>query len=168
MAKGLSPTQRTLAALRDRGILCDIVERYIRWAVRPPVAGQPQGPPGIRKDFLGFGDILGVEPGHQGAIAIQSCGGSGYAAHLTHMLDSECTENVLAWLKAGNRLELWAWRKVKLVRGGKAMRWAPKVTPITLADFAVAELKPYPEQLEGVLADFPDLDGAGQEEGQAT
>ena len=119
------PTQRTLAALRDRGVLCDITERYIRFG------GSPLG---IRKDFLGFGDIVGIEPGKRGALAVQSCGSS-YSSHLKTILDSECSENVIKWLEAGNRLELWGWRRVKVHRGGKAKRWKPRVREITLEDF---------------------------------
>ncbi|GAG50239.1 unnamed protein product, partial [marine sediment metagenome] len=40
------------------------------------------------------------------------------------------------WLKAGGYIELWAWRKVKKVRGGKQMIWKPRVKIYSLSDFA--------------------------------
>jgi hypothetical protein len=44
MAKGLSPTQRTLRALRDQGRICGIVERWNQFV----------GPHGIRQDLFGL------------------------------------------------------------------------------------------------------------------
>ena len=118
--KGISPTQRTLAALRDRGIICDIVERYNAYA----------GPFGRHNDFLGFADIIGCVPGG-GILAVQSCGQS-FSEHLKKLRE-EAGDNCLAWLQSGGHIELWSWRKVKLKRGGKAMRWSPRVLVVTEA-----------------------------------
>lgn len=39
------------------------------------------------------------------------------------------------WLSTpGTVLELWAWRKVKAKRGGKAMVWRPRIVEVTLKD----------------------------------
>ncbi len=110
---GLSPTQRTLAAMREAGRICGIVERFNAHA----------GPFGIRQDLFGFIDIIAIDP-VQGIVAIQSCGQdiSGHVKKLTE----ERNEAVWRWLKHAP-LELWGWRKVKLKRGGKAMRWRPRV-----------------------------------------
>lgn len=110
---GLSPTQRTLAAMRDGGRLCGIVERFNPHA----------GPFGIRQDLFGFIDIICIDP-VEGIVAIQSCGQdiSGHVKKLTE----ERNENMFEWLKYAP-VELWGWRKVKLKRGGKAMRWMPRV-----------------------------------------
>lgn len=119
--KGLSPTQRTLAALRDRGMLAEVVERFNAYA----------GPFGIRQDAFGFVDVLCLDPsrpGH-GFLGVQCCAGSGLSAHLKK-IKVECAEEALAWIRAGGRIEVWGWRKVKLVRGGKTERWSPRVVEV--------------------------------------
>ena len=126
MAKGLSPTQRTLRALREEGRICEIVEKWVM------VPGMPGG--GYRKDLLGFIDIISLDPVRKGTIGIQSCG-QAFKSHLDKIMDSEVTQNVIEWLKSENHVELWGWRKLKLKRGGKAMRWMPRVQVITLEDF---------------------------------
>jgi hypothetical protein len=67
-----------------------------------------------------------------GVVGIQCCAGSGFSAHLKRL----CEENVQAtkeWLDTpGAKLEIWAWRKVKRVRGGKAMIWQPRIKAITI------------------------------------
>jgi len=120
----LSPTQRTLRELRKQGRIVDVCER---WIVNPK---HPGG--GFRKDLFGFIDLIVLDP--EGIIAIQSCGQS-FKAHLDKIMQSECTEYVIEWLQCGGGLELWGWRKVKLKRGGKAMRWQPRIQQITLEDF---------------------------------
>lgn len=87
------------------------------------------GAHGQRKDVWGFGDLLAVEPGEQGAMLIQCCAGSGYSEH-AHKIADECGEAAATWLRAGNRIELHAWRRVKLKRGGLAMRWTPRVATV--------------------------------------
>ena len=110
-------------------MVCGIVERWLAHA----------GPHGVRQDLFGFIDIIALAPGtgkNIGIIGIQSCGNS-FAEHYRKITNSDCTENVIHWLSAGGRCELWAWRKVKVKRGGKAMRWAPRVAEITMADIAM-------------------------------
>lgn len=113
----LSATQRTLKAMREQGRIVDICEKW----VRNPVA--PGG--GFRKDLFGFLDLIILDPAY-GIVGVQSCGQS-FSAHIHKMTDSECTGNVIEWLKCGGHIELWGWRKVKLKRGGKAMRWKPRI-----------------------------------------
>lgn len=119
----LSPTQRTLRALRAQGRICGITEK---WQVIP---GHPGG--GFRKDLFGFVDIIVLDP-ERGFVAIQSCGQS-FADHRRRLLGSDCTQHVIDWLRTpGGSVELWGWRKVKVKRGGKAMVWRPRVEEITL------------------------------------
>lgn len=125
MAKGLSTTQRTLRELRKQGRIVDVCEK---WVINPK---HPAG--GFRKDLFGFIDLIVLDP-EQGIVAIQSCG-QDFKAHLDKMLDTEVTENVIEWLQCSGKLELWGWRKLKLKRGGKAMRWMPRIRIITLDDF---------------------------------
>ncbi len=113
---GLSPTQRTLKKQREMGRLAAITEKY-----NPHV-----GPHGIRQDLFGFIDIIALDP-LEGVIAIQSCG-SDFAAHARKLME-ERNQNVFDWLLHAP-VELWGWRKVKLNRGGKAMRWTPRIADV--------------------------------------
>lgn len=123
--KGLSPVQRTLRALREQGRIVDVSEK---WTINPK---HPAG--GFRKDLFGFIDLICLDP-EKGIVAIQACG-TDFSAHLKKIMDSECTENVIEWLKCKGTAELWSWRKVKLQRGGKAVRWQPRIRIITIEDF---------------------------------
>jgi hypothetical protein len=115
---GISPTQRTLKAMREQGRLCGIVERF----------QQHGGRFGIRQDLFGFIDIVAIDP-VDGIVAIQSCG-QDFSGHIKKITE-ERNEAAFEWLKHA-KLELWGWRKVKLARGGKAMRWMPRVADIIL------------------------------------
>lgn len=140
---GLSNTQRTLRALRARGLVAAIVERWNQYA----------GPHGIRQDLFGIIDVLALDP-ERGVIGIQSCG-SAFSEHF-RKLTTEKAQETSDWLSTpGTSLELWGWRKVKLKRGGKAERWTPRVVQITL------------DMIEGIVAqdceDTPQINfqGAG-------
>lgn len=139
----LSNTQRTLRALRARGLVAAIVERFNQYA----------GPHGIRQDLFGIIDVLALDPS-RGVIGIQSCG-SAFSEHF-RKLTTEKAQETSDWLSTpGTSLELWGWRKVKLKRGGKAERWTPRVVQITL------------DMIEGIVAqdceDTPQINfqGAG-------
>lgn len=124
--KGLSNTQRTLRALRQGGYICEIAERWIQYGPGDP---RRKFATGMRKDMFGFIDIIAITP--LGLCAIQSTG-SDFAAHDRLILENEIAPE---WMTAGGRIELWGWRKVKLKRGGKAMRWKPRIKVYTLEDF---------------------------------
>ena len=115
----MTPTERTLAALKAKGCICGICERWIPRAR-------------IRKDLFGIIDIIALEPG-RGIVGVQSTG-TDFANHNTK-LTVEMAENSIAWLEAGGHLELWGWRKVKMKRGGARMIYEPRVKVYTLADF---------------------------------
>lgn len=120
---GLTNTQRTLRALRQRGLVAAIVERWNQYA----------GVHGIRQDLFNIIDVLALDP-QKGVIGVQSCAGSGWSAHW-RKLTEEQAQSTIDWLSTpGCSLELWAWRKVKLKRGGKAERWEPRVKEIHLGD----------------------------------
>jgi len=123
MSKGLSPTQRTLRALRERGLVCAIVERWNPFG--GPMRPDGSGRVGRRNDLFGILDIIALDP-ERGVVGIQSCGGN-FAAHLRKMQE-EMAQEVSDWLRTpGTVLELWAWRKIKKARGGKAMIWEPRI-----------------------------------------
>jgi hypothetical protein len=129
MKKGISNTSRTLEYLRSQGWEADKVEQF------NPYAGKF----GTRKDMFGFGDIVAMGEGR--IIAIQSCG-QAYSEHDKKILaDEVVAPKALKWLQCGGRLILIAWRKVKLQRGGKAMRWQPRIKEYSVSDFIAMEAK---------------------------
>ncbi|PID44080.1 MAG: hypothetical protein CSB48_02870 [Proteobacteria bacterium] len=120
---GISPTSRTLEYLRSQGWVADKVEQF------NPHAGKF----GQRKDMFGFGDIVCM--GENSIMAIQSCGQDFSGHHKKITEDEKVAPLAYQWIKNGGRLILIGWRKVKLKRGGKAMRWSPRIKEYELADF---------------------------------
>ncbi|MDA8165426.1 MAG: hypothetical protein M0017_10405, partial [Desulfobacteraceae bacterium] len=58
--------------------------------------------------------------------------GQDFAGHVKKITEERAQET-RDWLSTpGAVLELWGWRKVKLKRGGKAERWAPRVAEFIL------------------------------------
>jgi len=112
-----SPTQRTLAWCKKQGRTSGIVEKWNSFIK-------------IRQDLFGFIDIICIDP-EKGIIAVQSTG----SAHSDHIkkLTEERADIVKEWIKHAP-LELVSWRKVKKVRGGKAMVWKPRIVDFTLSD----------------------------------
>lgn len=123
MARGISNTSRTLEYLRSQGWIADKVEQW------NPYAGKF----GQRKDMFGFGDVVAL--GENRIIAVQSCG-QAFSEHDKKITQDENVAPVaLRWIECGGRLLLIGWRKVKLKRGGKAMRWEPRIKEYTGQDF---------------------------------
>lgn len=116
----MTPTQRTLKAMREQGRLCGIVEKFQQYA----------GKFGVRQDLFGFIDIIAIDP-TEGIVAIQSCG-QDYSGHVKKLTE-ERNEAVFEWIKHAP-CEVWAWRKVKLKRGGKAMRWMPRIADVRISN----------------------------------
>jgi len=121
---GISNTSRTLEYLRSQGWVADKVEQFNAYA----------GKFGQRKDMFGFGDIVAM--GEGSIIAIQSCGQAFSEHHKKITEDEKVAPMALLWLENGGRLILIGWRKVKLKRGGKAMRWQPRIKEYAAADFS--------------------------------
>lgn len=120
--KGLSPMQRTLKALRDQGVICDIGEKFNSFV----------GPYGIRQDLFGFIDVVALYPG-RGIVGVQACS-SDVSAHIRKITDV-CTEEAIAWLQCNGEIEVWGWRKLLVKRGGKQKKWTPRVVAVTIEDF---------------------------------
>ena len=78
MASSLTPTQRTLAYLREQGYLCAIVEKW-----NPHVK--------IRQDLFGFIDILAIKKDE--TLAVQ-CTSTGVAARVKKIQESEYLSRV--------------------------------------------------------------------------
>jgi len=106
-----SPTARTLEYLRSMGCMAAVVERW-----NPHVK-----PHGARQDLFGFIDLLALNATE--TLAVQATTG-GHAANRVAKLTGECADNVRRWLACPSRsLEVWGWRKLKVKRGGKAVKW---------------------------------------------
>lgn len=121
---GLSPVQRTMRALRERGTICAVVEKWNPYG----------GDHGIRQDLFGILDIIALDP-VRGVIGIQACSQSS-ASHLRKIKEDKVQETI-DWLSTpGTKFELYCWRKLKIKRGGKAKRWYPKITELSMEDFA--------------------------------
>jgi hypothetical protein len=109
----MTPTQRTLKALRGQGRICGIVERF------NPYGGKH----GVRQDLFGFIDIIALDP-VLGVVGVQSCG-EAFSGHVKKMTELRHYE-MKAWLRHA-KVELWGWRKVVLKRGSASVRWKPRV-----------------------------------------
>lgn len=116
----MTPTQRTLKSIRDRGSMADVVERWI------PIPNHPAK--GLRRDLFNFIDI--VELQEDCIVGIQ-CTASGSSARITK-IKTECREAAIAWLKGGGRIQVWGWRKLKKKVDRKT--WHPKITEIRIED----------------------------------
>jgi len=117
--KGISNTSRTLEYIRSQGWDADKVEQF------NPYAGKF----GKRKDLFGVIDIIALTD--QGIMGIQSCG-QAFSEHNKKILDEPMA---LKWLEKGGALMLIGWRKIKLRRGSKAMRWSPRIKEYAVEDF---------------------------------
>lgn len=119
----MSPTQRTLALLRGRGFVADVVERWI---------------PGgfVRRDYLNIVDILAITG--RDTIGVQSCG-EAFSDHWKKMTE-EHSGSAKAWLENySRRLLLIGWRPVKVKRGGVAKRYEPRESEVFLFDLKGGE-----------------------------
>ena len=116
---GTSPTQRTLRYIKNKGYTAGVVERFLAFA----------GKFGRRSDLFGIIDIIAIKDGE--ILAVQSCG-QAFSEHKRKML---AEPKGLEWLNAGGKLVLIGWRKLKLKRGGKAVRWKPRIYHFNKADY---------------------------------
>ena len=81
----MSPTQRSLAWFRDRGWHCEVVERWIPGA-------------NVRRDLLGFADILAIRGGE--LVLVQTTT-AGVAERVRKCLESP---GFVVWTAAPGRL----------------------------------------------------------------
>lgn len=88
-----TPTSRSLAALRERGYLAQVVERW-----NPAVH--------IRNDLFGFIDILAIKDGE--TLAVQTTSASNISSRIRKIAESE---HVAAVREAGWRIEVHGWKK---------------------------------------------------------
>ena len=104
----MTPTQRTLALLREKGYLCGIVEKWNPHAK-------------IRQDLFGFIAIVALNPGI-GIVGVQTTSGSNMSPRQQKITSSEEARD---WSEAGGNIWLIGWRKVGA--RGKRKLWAPRI-----------------------------------------
>jgi hypothetical protein len=79
----------------------------------------------IRRDLFGWMDLLVWIPEEKKWVGVQSCAMQHRADHLEKIKGRQEIQDALTdWLSIpGHDAELWSWRKLKVKRGGKAVRW---------------------------------------------
>ena len=108
----MSPTQRTLKALRDRGAICQVVEHFNPWAK-------------VRVALFGVIDIVALFP--DAIMGVQTCDDSSHSKRRDKILASEKAK---AGVRSGGQLQLWSWGQ----RGARGKR---KVWTARVEDFSV-------------------------------
>jgi hypothetical protein len=91
----MSPTQRSLALLRERGYRAQVVERWNPFAR-------------CRSDLFGVVDIVALGNGH--TLGVQACAYSDIAKRARKIAEAEALP---ALREAGWRLLVMGWRKVR-------------------------------------------------------
>lgn len=113
----MTPTSRTLKLLKKEGKTVAISEHWNAFTKQ-------------RKDLFGFIDIVALEINKTWGVQCTST--SNMSARIKK-ITNECKDHALAWLKAGNFIEVIGWAK----KGSKNKRKTWQVTRknITLDDF---------------------------------
>lgn len=110
-----SPTQRTLAWLRDQGFRAEVVERHNSFS-------------GRKTDLLGFIDILALNP--DVTLGVQATSGSNVAARVAKIRDLDTPRE---WLAQGSRkIMVVGWKRYAKAEAGRW--WRPIIREVTLAD----------------------------------
>ena len=89
----MSPTQRSLAHLKQLGYTAKVVEKWNPFAK-------------IRQDLFG-GDLLALKSGEP-VLVVQATTGSNHASRRTKL---EADGYIDLWKGAGAALEIWSWAK---------------------------------------------------------
>ena len=113
MAKKTSPTARSLAVLRERGYIAEVVERWNPYAR-------------VRQDLFNCIDIVALRHGELLGVQTTTTGNMG--ARVAKILAEPA---MLAWVNAGGTLVVHGWAK-----RGKAKVWTLKELPMVARDFS--------------------------------
>lgn len=107
----MSPTQRSLAALRNDAWTVQIVERWNPFAK-------------VRQDMFGFIDLVAMSPS-RGILAVQTTSGGNVSARVEKIRQEP---RAALWLASGGRIQVHGWRKV----GAKGTRktWECRILEI--------------------------------------
>lgn len=118
-----SPTQRSLAALRERGMLAEVVERWNPYTRK-------------RKDLFGFVDIVAVLASTGDPFFVQTTSGANLAARRDKIIGLAAEFPAVAALIRTGRVVLHGWSK----RGprGKRKTWTLREEIVTYEQSPVA------------------------------
>jgi len=114
----MTPTARTLAALRSDGYTPAVVEAWI-----PRL--------NIRRDLFGVGDVLAVRPGTP-PLLIQCTTGD---HHSNRVNKAKSESRLRAWLQSGATFEVWSWSK-------RDDQWECRKTPLVLDEIDIRAIEP--------------------------
>lgn len=149
--KRVSPTQRTLGECRARGWIVQVVERWQSFFGK-----KGPGPSGVRVDLFGVIDLVAIVtvPNNvsmdasvsgetwnvrptTAILGIQACAGSG-GSPAARMAKAAAEPRLRAWLAAGGKFEVWAWRKTNDRTKGARKLWSLRRVEAELCGGAVA------------------------------
>ena len=90
-----SPTQRTLAHLKELGYAAEVVERWNQYAR-------------VRQDLFGYIDVVALG---DTILAVQATS-TGVSSRVNKILELDKENGVVRrWLEAGGEVEVWGWAK---------------------------------------------------------
>lgn len=119
-----SPTSRSLQLLRRQNYLPWIVERWIPGA-------------NLRKDFLGFADLLALKVGEP-ILAVQSTSASNVATRLAKL---QGLASLRTWLACGGVCAIHGW-----ALSDKDRLWHVRILQIDQASLEGIEVQPLPKK----------------------
>jgi hypothetical protein len=94
----------------------------------------------ITRDLFGFADIVAIQPGRVGVLAVQATSSSNLSARDKKV---RAEQKARLWLEAGNRIQIHGWA----LRGprGKRKVWTLNVREIAIANTPRTSLCPVQE-----------------------
>jgi len=98
----------TLDRCKRSGWLVGRTEYKVRW--------------NITKDLFGFIDFVAIRPDHVGVLALQVTTFGNRLDRLRKIVGEGCMNEAAAWLKAGNQIEVWGWKRPTTKRRGWALK----------------------------------------------
>jgi len=108
-----SPTARSLAYLRKKGYIAEVVERFNYFTKQ-------------RKDLFNVIDLIAVRGESSGVLGVQS---TSRGDTQKRVRKCEAEPMIRVWLKAGNKLEVHGWGIMG--KKGKRKKYEIKVVEIT-------------------------------------
>lgn len=110
----MTPTQRSLKYLRDKGYAAEVVERFNIYSK-------------TRHDLFNMWDIVALGTGEVGITGIQTTSGSNVSARIKKL---QANPLFTRWVDAGNGAYVHGWRKVG--PRGKRKTWQLREILLTL------------------------------------
>ena len=114
----MTPQQRSRQQLEKDGWTVATVEHWCSFSRR-------------RKDLFEFADLFAIKADHP-PLLVQVTSGSNAASRVQKIVNTPAAYTALC---AGISIEVHGWRKLKVKRGGKAVRWQPRIVTVTKEDF---------------------------------